>query len=336
MKKRALISGVTGQDGSYLSKLLLEKGYTVFGLVSRSTRSQFGNLDYLGITESVDLIDGDMTHEPSLITAVQQTRPDEVYNLASQSFVGASWEKPLLTTEVNASGTLRLLEAVRHYAPKAKFYQASTSEIFGDCSDETGIQSEDTPFRPQSPYAVAKLYAFWIVNNYRVSHGMFCANGILFNHESPIRGLDFVTRKITYNVACIKLGLLERFGLGNLDSKRDWGFAGDYVEAMYLMMQQDVAENFIISTGVTHSIRDFLQIAFERVGIADWHKHVYVDPAFKRPTELLSLRGSSRKAFEKLNWRPKVGFETLVHMMVDADLERLQQVTTHSHGDLRG
>ena len=286
MKRTALITGVTGQDGAYLSRLLLEKDYRVYGLSQRSTRYAFAKLDYLGVTGDVDYIDGDLTDEASLINAVCRTRPIEVYNLAAQSFVGTSWDQPIVTTDVNAVGTVKLLEAVRRHAPQAKFYQASTSEMFGNCHQD-GIQTEETPFHPRSPYAIAKLYAYWIVNNYRESYRMFCVNGILFNHESPIRGLEFVTRKISHNVAKIKLGLSERFGLGNLDSKRDWGFAGDYVEAMFLIMQQEVPENFIISTGETHSIREFLNVAFSRVGIADWEKHVYIDPAFKRPAELV-------------------------------------------------
>jgi len=323
MKRSALVTGITGQDGAYLAKLLLEKDYTVYGLLQRSTRYAFANLDYLGVTADVDFVDGDLTDEASLINAVRRTRPDEVYNLAAQSFVATSWEQPMLTTDVNAVGTLRLLEAVRHFAPRAKFYQASTSEMFGNCHDN-GLQTEDTPFHPRSPYAIAKLYAYWIVNNYRESHGMFCVNGILFNHESPIRGMEFVTRKITHNVAKIKLGMSDRFGLGQLDSKRDWGFAGDYVRAMFLIVQQEVPENFIISTGQTHSVREFVDLAFRHVGIPDWEKHVYIDPAHKRPAEVFCLQGSSNKAMEKLNWRPTVSFEELVRMMVDADLSRLQ------------
>jgi GDPmannose 4,6-dehydratase len=323
MKRTALITGVTGQDGAYLSKLLLGKGYTVYGLVTRSTRYAFANLDYLGITGEIDLIHGDMTDEASLINAVRRTHPDEVYNLAAQSFVGASWDQPMLTTDVNAVGTLRLLEAVRNFAPRAKFYQASTSEMFGNCH-ENGLQTEETPFHPRSPYAISKLYAYWIVNNYRESYGLFCANGILFNHESPIRGKEFVTRKISHNVAKIKLGISERFGLGNLDSKRDWGYAGDYVEAMYLMLQQEEPDNYIVSTGENHTISEFLDVAFKHVGIPDWRQHVYIDPAFKRPAELLSLKGFSQKAAQKLQWRSKVSFTELVHMMVDADMSRLR------------
>ncbi len=324
MNKVALVTGITGQDGAYLSKHLLEKDYTVYGLLPRSTRYAFSNLDYLGVTNAVDFIEGDMTDEASLIRAVRRTHPTEVYNLAAQSFVGASWDQPLLTTDVNACGALRLLEALRHFTPMARFYQASTSELFGNMHED-GIQTEDTPMHPCSPYAISKIFAYWIAENYKNSYDMFCVNGILFNHESPIRGKEFVTRKISYSVAQIKMGIIERFGLGNLDSRRDWGFAGDYVEAMYLMLQQDSPENFIVSTGENHSIRDFLDIAFRHVGIHDWEKHVYIDPVFKRPSELVSLKGAAQKARTQLGWQPKIDFEQLVHMMVDADLKRIQK-----------
>lgn len=324
MKKTALITGVTGQDGGYLAKLLLEKGYRVFGMMERSTRYPFANLDYLGITGDVDYLDGDMGDEASLIHAVRQSHPDEIYNLAAQSFVGTSWQQPIVSTDVNAAGVLRLLEAMRHFAPTARFYQASTSEMYGNSHNE-GLQTEETPFHPRSPYAIAKLYAYWIVNNYKESYSLFCANGILFNHESPIRGKEFVTRKITDAVARIKLGLLDKIGLGNLESERDWGFAGDYVDAMWRMLQQDEPDNYIVSTGKNHSIRQFLDVAFTHVGIEDWSKHVYIDPAFKRPVELHKLRGSSSKAHDVLGWQPQVDFNELVKMMVDADLERLRK-----------
>ncbi len=322
MKKVALITGVTGQDGAYLSQLLAEKDYTIYGLLPRSTRYPFANLDYLGVTQQVDYIEGDLADEASMLRAVQRCRPDEVYNLAAQSFVGTSWDQPVVTTEINALGVLKLLEAVRLFAPKAHFYQASTSEMFGN-SHINGEQTEQTPFEPRSPYAISKLFAYWIVNNYRESYGMFCANGILFNHESPIRGAEFVTRKISLAVARIKRGLQDRVGLGNLDSKRDWGFAGDYVRAMHLMLQQSRPDNYIVSTGKTHSIRDFLDVAFRRVGIEDWGPHVYIDPAYKRPAELFTLQGRSAKAQDVLGWQPEVSFEELVHRMVDADLARL-------------
>jgi GDPmannose 4,6-dehydratase len=321
--KIAFVTGVTGRDGAYLSKLLLEKGYRVYGLLQRSTRYAFENLDYLGVTGDVDYVEGNMDDEASLINAIRRVHPDEVYNLAAQSFVGVSWDQARLTTEVNSLGVLNLLNAIKNFTPTTRFYQASTSEMFGNSSDERGIQTENTPFHPRSPYAISKLYAYWITNNYKESFGMYCCNGILFNHESPIRGLEFVTRKITDAVVRIKLGMQDRLGLGNLDSYRDWGFAGDYVEAMYLMLQQDEPDNYLVSTGNTHSIADFCSAAFARVGIEDWEKYVYIDPAFKRPAELHRLRGYSERAAEKLGWKPQVSFDELVNMMVDADMARL-------------
>ncbi|MFA5961762.1 MAG: GDP-mannose 4,6-dehydratase [Parcubacteria group bacterium] len=322
MKKTALITGIIGQDGPYLAKLLLEKEYKVYGLIRRYTNPNFSNLDYLGITEKIEYVSGDMTDENSLTNIIKNVNPNEVYNLAAQSFVGASWDQARLTTEINALGVLYLLNAIKNFAPNAKFYQASTSEMFGN-SHEEGIQTEETPFHPRSPYAIAKLYAYWMAINFKESYGMFCANGILFNHESPIRGIEFVTRKITDGVARIKLGLANEIRLGNLDSKRDWGFAGDYVEAMWLMLQQEKPDNYIVSTGETHSIRDFLDIAFEHVGIKDWKKYVKLDPRFKRPAELFTLQGKSDKARKKLGWKPQVKFEELVKMMMEADMERL-------------
>ncbi|EKD71931.1 MAG: hypothetical protein ACD_46C00060G0003, partial [uncultured bacterium] len=252
--KTALITGILGQDGPYLAQLLLEKGYKVYGLIRRYTNPNFSNLDYLGITDKVEFIQGDLIDEASLLNIIKSIKPDEVYNLAAQSFVGSSWDQSKLTTEVNSLGTLYLLNAIKLFSPTTKFYQASTSEMFGNSSLQ-GLQDEETPFHPRSPYAISKLYAYWITNNFKESYGMFCCNGILFNHESPIRGKEFVTRKITDAVARIKLGLAKEIRLGNLDSRRDWGFAGDYVKAMYLIMQQEKPENFIVSTGVTHSIR---------------------------------------------------------------------------------
>jgi GDPmannose 4,6-dehydratase len=322
--KSALITGILGQDGPYLAKLLLEKGYKVYGLIRRHSNPNFSNLDYLGITDQVEYLSGDLTDEASLINIIKSVKPNEVYNLAAQSFVGGSWDQATLTTEINALGTLHLLNAVKFFSPMTKFYQASTSEMFGN-SNVNGIQDEETPFHPRSPYAISKLYAYWIVNNYKESYGMFCCNGILFNHESPIRGQEFVTRKITNGIAKIKLGLATEIRLGNLDSKRDWGFAGDYAEAMYLMMQQEQPDNFIISTGITHSIRDFCDIAFKHVGISDWEKYIVIDPQFKRPAELFVLQGKSDKARKVLGWEPKVKFEELVKMMVDADMERLSK-----------
>ncbi|HRY91560.1 MAG TPA: GDP-mannose 4,6-dehydratase [Candidatus Gracilibacteria bacterium] len=324
MAKSALITGVLGQDGPYLAKFLLEKGYKVYGLIRRYSNPNYSNLDYLGITDQVEYVTGDMIDEGSLLNVVRLIRPDEVYNLAAQSFVGSSWELSKLTTEVNSLGTLYLLNAIKHYVPMAKFYQASTSEMFGN-SNDGGFQTEETYFHPRSPYAISKLYAYWMTNNFKESYGMFCCNGILFNHESPIRGIEFVTRKIALGVAKIKLGIEESIHLGNLDSRRDWGFAGDYVKAMWLMLQLDQADNYIISTGENHSVGDFCEVAFRHAGIDDWQKHVKIDPAFKRPAELYNLQGKSDKARKILGWKPEVGFEDLVKMMVDADLKRLQQ-----------
>ena len=322
-KKVALITGILGQDGPYLAKLLVEKGYKVYGLIRRYTNPNFSNLDYLGVTQDVEYLMGDMTDECSLINIIKSTKPDEVYNLAAQSFVGTSWDQSKLTTEVNSLGVLYLLNAIKLFSPSTKFYQASTSEMFGNNSDR-GIQTENTSFHPRSPYAISKLYAYWITINFKESYGMFCCNGILFNHESPIRGKDFVTRKITDGVARISLGLDKEIRLGNLESKRDWGFSGDYVKAMWLMMQKEKPDNYVISTGETHSIRDLLDVAFEHVGIKDWDKYVFIDPRFKRPAELFVLQGKSNKAKEELGWEPKVKFEELIKMMVDADLERLK------------
>lgn len=330
MKKTALITGILGQDGAYLAQLLLKKGYKVYGLMRRYSVPNYSNLDYLGITEDVDFISGDLTDQASLIKALQIARPDEVYNLAAQSFVGVSWDQARFTTEVNAVGVLYLLEAIRLHFPHTRFYQASTSEMFGNSSDENGIQTEETPFLPRSPYAIAKLYSYWITNNFKDSYGMHCVNGILFNHESPIRGIEFVTRKITDGVARIKLGLAKEIRLGNLDSKRDWGFAGDYVEAMHLMLQHPKPDNYIVSTGETHSIRDFLDVAFNHVGITDWKQYVKLDPQFKRPAELFTLQGKNDKARKKLKWKPKVKFEQLVKMMVDADVARIEKLKKES------
>ena len=295
MKKTALITGILGQDGPYLAKLLLENDYKVYGLIRRYTNPNFENTDYLGITDKIEFVSGDLTDESSLINVIKTVRPDEVYNLAAQSFVGSSWNQSKLTTEVNALGVLYLLNAIKFFSPTTKFYQASTSEMFGN-SHDNGLQTEETPFHPRSPYAISKLYAYWITNNFKESYGMFCCNGILFNHESPIRGLEFVTRKISDGVARIKLGLGNEIRLGNLDSKRDWGFAGDFVETMWLMLQYEKPDNYLVSTGETHSIRDFLDIAFNYTGISDWEQYVKIDPRFKRPAELFTLHGKSDKA----------------------------------------
>ncbi len=324
--KIALITGILGQDGPYLAKFLIEKGYKVYGLIRRYSNPNFSNLDFLGITDQIEYVSGDMTDEASLINIIKTIKPDEVYNLAAQSFVGSSWDQSKVTTEINSLGVLYLLNAIKFFSPTTKFYQASTSEMFGNSSIE-GLQTEETPFHPRSPYAISKLYSYWMTINFRESYSMFCVNGILFNHESPIRGKEFVTRKITDGVARIKLGLADEIRLGNIDSKRDWGFAGDFAEAMWLMLQQDKPEDFIISTGETHSVRDFLGIAFGHVGIQDWEKYIKIDPMFKRPAELFALHGKSDKAKNILKWEPKVKFEELVKMMVDADLERLKVVS---------
>ena len=324
MKKTALITGILGQDGPYLAKLLLEKDYKVYGLIRRYSNPCFDALEYLGVADKIEYVSGDMSDEASLINVIKTIQPDEVYNLAAQSFVGSSWDQAKLTTEVNSLGVLYLLNAIKFFSPTTKFYQASTSEMFGN-SHNKGIQTEETSFHPRSPYAISKLYAYWMTVNFKESYGMFCVNGILFNHESPIRGIEFVTRKISDGVARIKLELSNEIRLGNLDSQRDWGFAGDYVEAMWLMLQQKEPDNYIISTGETHSIKEFLDEAFKCVGIKNWKKYVKIDPRFKRPAELFALQGKSDKARKKLKWKPKVGFRELVKMMMDADMMRLSK-----------
>lgn len=324
MKKTALVTGILGQDGPYLAKLLKEKDYKVYGLIRRYSNPNFSNLDFLGITKDIEYVQGDMTDESSLYSIVKSIRPDEVYNLAAQSFVGGSWDMAKLTTEVNAVGVLYLLNALKMFAPASKFYQASTSEIFGN-SHQDGIQDEKTHFCPRSPYGISKLYAYWMTVNFRESYKLFASNGILFNHESPIRGIQFVTRKITDGVARIKLGLSDKLFLGNLDSKRDWGFAGDYVVAMHAMLQQKNPDDYVVATGVNHSVRQFVEVAFKHVGITDWEKYVSVDPQFLRPAEVHELKGIATKAKTMLNWEPKVTFEELVKMMVDADMQRLKK-----------
>jgi len=321
MKKSALVTGILGQDGPYLAKLLLEKDYKVYGLIRRYSNPTFSNLEYLGIQDQIEYVDGDMTDEASLITVIKSIRPEEVYNLAAQSFDGASWQQAKLTTEVNALGVLSLLNAIKFFSPTAKFYQASTSEMFG-LSNDDGYQDENTPFHPRSPYGIAKVYAYWMTVNFRESYKMFAANGILFNHESPLRGIQFVTRKITDGIAKIKLGFAEDIHLGNLDPKRDWGFAGDYVEAMHLMLQQDDPDDYVVATGETHSVREFVEAAFATVGISDWKQYVKIDPRYQRPAEVPHLRGRLDKVTKKLGWKPKVTFEELVKMMVEADIQR--------------
>lgn len=323
MAKTALVTGILGQDGPYLAKLLIEKGYKVYGLIRRYSNPSFDNLDFVGVTKDINFVEGDLTDESSLINVVKNIRPDEVYNLAAQSFVGSSWEQAKLTTEVNALGVLYLLNSLKYFSPTSRFYQASTSEMFGLANDD-GFQSEQTQFHPRSPYGVAKVYAYWMTVNFRESYNMFTANGILFNHESPIRGIQFVTRKITDGVARIKLGMQDELRLGNLDASRDWGFAGDYVEAMYLMLQQDNPDDYVVATGETHTVREFVTAAFSAAGIEDWERYVKMDPRFQRPAEVPHLRGKVEKAKSKLNWTPKVSFEQLVEMMVKADIQRLE------------
>ncbi len=319
-KKVAFVLGMTGQDGPYLSKLLLEKDYKVYGLVKRYSNPNLDNLKYLDIDDSVDLITGDITDDSCLNHLLKSIKPDEYYNLAAQSFVGASWDLNKTTSEVNAFGTLNSLNAIKLHNPNTRYYQAGTSELYGNA--DSSIQDESTPFKPRSPYAVSKLYAHWMTVNFRESFSIHASNGILFNHESPIRGKEFVTRKITDGVAQIKCGKADKIILGNLDAKRDWGFAGDYVEAMWLMLQQDDPDDYVVSTGVQNSIRDLLDIAFDAAEIKDWAGYVETAPAFKRPAELHSLCGNNSKAKSILGWQPKTSFKELVHMMVKEDIKR--------------
>jgi len=321
MSKSALITGILGQDGPYLADFLLRKGYKVYGLIRRYSNPNFSNLDYLNVTNKVDYVEGDMNDEASLLNLIRGLHPDEVYNLAAQSFVKASFEQAKLTTEVNSLGPLYLLNAIKFFSPTTKFYQASTSEMFG-LQHTNGYQDEKTPFHPRSPYGISKVYAYWMAVNYRESYGLFTANGILFNHESPIRGIQFVTRKITDGVAKIKRGLVKELRLGNLDAKRDWGFAGDYVEAMYLMLQQKNPDDYVVGTGKSHSVREFVEAAFKSVGINNWKKYVVIDPQFKRPAEVPNLKAKADKARKNLGWKPKLSFPELVEMMVKADLKR--------------
>ncbi len=320
MTKSALITGITGQDGSYLAELLLEKGYDVYGLIRRLSTPNISRIEQ--ILDDIELVEGDLTDQSSLDNAMRTAQPDEVYNLAAQSFVGTSWNQPVLTGDVSGLGVVRILESVRHQCHDARVYQASTSEMFGKVQEVP--QSETTRFYPRSPYGFAKVYGYWACVNYRESYDMHVSNGILFNHESPRRGIEFVTRKITDSVARIHHGQASELRLGNLDAKRDWGFAGDYVEAMWLMLQQDKPDDFVISTGETHSVREFVELAFAEVGL-DWEKYVVVDPKFVRPTEVELLLGDPSKAKRVLRWEPKVKFEELVKMMVRADVDRLSK-----------
>jgi GDPmannose 4,6-dehydratase len=323
MAKTALVTGILGQDGPYLAKLLLEKGYKVYGLIRRYSNPNFSNPDYLKVTNKIDYVEGDMNDEASLLNLIRTLHPDEVYNLAAQSFVKSSFEQAKLTTEVNSLGPLYLLNAIKFFSPVTKFYQASTSEMFG-LQHTNGYQDEKTPFHPRSPYGVSKVYAYWMTVNYRESYGLFTSNGILFNHESPIRGIQFVTRKISDGVAKIKKGLAKDLRLGNLEAKRDWGFAGDYVEAMYLMLQQKNPDDYVVGTGDNYSVREFVELAFKYIGISDWKKYVVIDPQFKRPAEVPNLKAKADKARKNLGWKPKVTFEKLVKMMVEADLKRYE------------
>jgi GDPmannose 4,6-dehydratase len=315
---KALVTGVTGQDGSYLAELLLAKGYEVAGMVRRTSHHSYERIEHL--LDRVQIVAADLLDQHSLTQVLQETRPDEVDNLAAQSYVPTSWTQPVLTGEFTALGVTRILEAVRLVHPSARFYQASSSEMFGRVVETP--QNERTPFYPRSPYGVAKAYGHWITVNYRESYGIYAVSGILFNHESPRRGIEFVTRKVTDGVARIKLGLARELRLGNLDARRDWGFAGDYVDAMWRMLQQPEAEDYVIGTGTTHSVRELVQAAFGHVGL-DWEKHVVVDPRFIRPAEVDLLQADPSKARTKLGWQPQVSFEELVAMMVDADLARL-------------
>lgn len=316
--KNAVITGITGQDGSYLAELLLAKGYKVYGLKRRTSDLHYGNAEHL--KNEIDFIYADMTDQSSLITALQKAQPDEVYNLAAQSFVQTSWEQPLLTAQVDALGVTNILEAIRFVKPDARFYQASTSEMFGKV--QAVPQIETTPFYPRSPYGVAKLYGHWITVNYRESYDLYACSGILFNHESPRRGLEFVTRKVTDAAARIKYGLQSELRMGNLDSKRDWGFAGDYVKAMWLMLQQETPDDYVVATGETHSIKELLEVAFGAVSL-NYEDYVVIDPRFVRPAEVELLLGSPEKARRQMGWQPEVTFRQLIEMMIEADLKRI-------------
>lgn len=317
-RRRALITGITGQDGSYLAELLLAKDYEVFGVVRRTSHHGLARIDH--IADRITLLPADLLDQHSLTVALQQTKPHEVYNLAAQSYVPTSWSQPVLTGEFTALGVTRMLEAIRLVHPTARFYQASSSEMFGKVTETP--QRETTPFYPRSPYGVAKAYGHWITVNYRESYDIYAVSGILFNHESPRRGIEFVTRKVTDGVARIKAGLANELRLGNLDAHRDWGYAGDYVDAMWRMLQPDTPQDYVIGTGVMHSVRDLVEVAFARAGL-DWQTYVKLDPAFIRPAEVDLLLADATRAREQLGWTPTVGFRQLIEMMVDADLARL-------------
>ena len=321
-QKVAFVTGITGQDGPYLSKLLLEKDYKVYGLIKRYSNPNLDNLKFLGISDDVELITGDITDENSINHLIKNIKPDELYNLAAQSFVGISWDLNKLTTEVNAIGPLNILNAIKSISPSTRYYQASTSEMYGN--SDGNLQNELTPFKPRSPYGVAKLYAYWITINFRESYSIHASNGILFNHESPLRGIEFVTRKVTDGIAKIKLGLSDKITLGNLDAKRDWGYAKDYVEAMWLMLQQDKPDDYVIATNETYSVREFCEKAFSYVNL-NYKDFVKFDPTYLRPAEVDLLIGDYSKAKKQLGWSPRVKFDELVKIMVDADIELLSK-----------
>jgi GDPmannose 4,6-dehydratase len=321
MAKSALITGITGQDGSYLAELLLERGYEVHGMVRRASTEKFDRIEHL--RDRITLHQGDLLDQRSLVDTLRASKPDEVYNLAAMSFVAVSWIQPTLTAEFTGVGVTRMLEAVREACPQARFYQASSSEMFGKVLEIP--QTEATPFYPRSPYGVAKAYGHFITVNYRESYDLFACSGILFNHESERRGLEFVTRKITWHAAAISHGLRDEIALGNLDAERDWGYAKDYVEAMYLMLQQDVPEDYVIATNKTHTVRDCVQIAFDEAGVSDWERHVRLDPAFLRPAEVDQLIGNPAKARQKLGWEPRTSFEQLIRLMTRSDLALLSR-----------
>lgn len=319
-KKKALITGITGQDGSYLAEFLLTKGYQVYGMVRRSSLEKFERIEH--IKKEIEIVQGDLLDQYSLIKLIDQIRPGEIYNLAAMSFVPTSWDQPVLTSEFTATGVTRVLEAIRAVDRNIRFYQASSSEMFGKVRETP--QKETTPFYPRSPYGVAKVYGHWITVNYRESYKIFAVSGILFNHESPRRGLEFVTRKVTHTAAKIKLGMADKLAMGNLDARRDWGFAGDYVQAMWRMLQQEKPQDFVIATGETHSVRELVELAFQRLDL-DYRKYVKIDPRFIRPAEVDVLIGDPTRAREVLSWTPAISFRQLVEMMVDTDLARLRK-----------
>ncbi|NLF08015.1 MAG: GDP-mannose 4,6-dehydratase [Pirellulaceae bacterium] len=320
MSRKVLITGVTGQDGAYLARFLLDKGYEVHGMVRHSSSANLERIE--GLRGRIELHQADLLDQLSIVTIIRDVRPQEVYNFAAQSFVPTSWSQPLLTGEFTALGVTRVLEAIRLIDPTIRFYQASSSEMFGNVREEP--QNEQTPFWPRSPYGVAKVYGHWITVNYRESYDMFACSGIMFNHESPLRGMEFVSRKVTDAAARIKLGLQDKLAMGNLDAIRDWGYAGDYVEAAWLMLQQDKPDDYVVATGIKHSVRDLVEAAFKHAGL-DWREHVECDPKFLRPAEVNTLCGDASKARRLLGWEPKTTFDELIHMMVDADLERVRR-----------